>query len=189
MRINVGDKVRVDTSMGYLSNVMGETGEVVQVYDFLVPMAVVKFENGITAKVEISNLRKVEAQENVEPKSEIPEGAKKISRADFDNAVDHIVAPEKILFSGGNPMATIAKVGSVMALRDSVRNEIFKGNDNVVMTEDEFIAILWNACNPGVVSKLINSVKPGRKLNKIAVGAFISFEEVVEILFGEPEND
>lgn len=161
----------------------GKTGKVISAFP-PIDMAVVSFDdNGDVGKVSLSALVEIQVQKKP-VESEIPEGAKKISRADFDNAVDALVAPEKVLFSGGNPMATIAKIGSVMALRDHVRNEIFKGNDAVVMTEGEFVAVLWSACNPGVAAKLIPGVKPGRKLNKIAVGAFVSFDEIIEILFG-----
>ena len=161
----------------------GRVGKVCSIFPEI-DTAVVSFDdNGDVGKVSLSALVEIRPQET-EPKTEIPEGAKKISRADFDNAVDALVAPEKILFSGGNPMSIIAKVGSVMALRDHVRNEIFKDNDNVVMTEDDFVSVLWSACNPGVAAKLIPGVKPGRKLNKIAVGAFVSFDEILEILFG-----
>lgn len=185
MRVNVGDKVRVDASMGYLSNVMGVTGEVIQIYEFLVPMAVVKFENGVTAKVEVSNLRKVEAQENAEPKSEIPEGAKQITKADFEAALKRVTSPDHVLGDNSrDPMGGLMRSITTMIVGKKVTDKIFENQNAVVMTEDEFISALWEACNPNSVAEAVEKKMSVRKCITVAMTAIISFEEIVEILFG-----
>lgn len=138
MRINVGDKVRVDASMGYLHSVMGETGEVVQVYDFLVPMAVVKFENGVTAKVEVSNLRKVEAQENAEPKSEIPEGAKRITKDEFMDAISQVTKPDKIVKKVGADKGMLVGIAALVS-GIKLAEKLFKDTEVIVITKDQLI--------------------------------------------------
>lgn len=184
MRINVGDKVRVDASMGYLHNVMGETGEVVHVYDFLVPMAVVKFENGVTAKVEVSNLRKVE------PKAEIPESAKQITKAEFMAALQKITSPEAI-FSGKSvdPIHALTEGLSAILFGHKAARIIFEDKDVAILTEDDLVGALWDACDPAVMSEETNRKHSAFDGLLMSVSAVIVLRDLVTILFGEPEND
>lgn len=191
MSIKVNDKVRVDTSMGYLSNVMGLTGTVIQVYDFLVPMAIVKFENGITAKVEVSNLIKVEAQENQEAKlvtPEIPEGAKRITKSDFEAALMAVANPVGGM-SERNPMAVFVGSMTAMIVGKNVAAKIFKDQDSVVMTEDQFTAALWDGCNPENVSESVGEKIPVSKCMRVSITAIISLENIVGVLFSDNSDN
>lgn len=141
MSIKVNDKVRVVSSMGYLSQVMGETGTIIQVYDFMVPMAVVKFENGITAKVEVSNLIKVEAQENqaVKPEApEIPEGAKKVTVGEFMKAIQNVSKPDKIIEKVGAEKGMLVGM-AVLVSGIKLAERLFKDTEVIVITKDQMI--------------------------------------------------
>lgn len=165
----------------------GKTGKVVKIHDYA-EIAVVSFDdNGDLGKVLLSELVEVQPQESriVDIKSEIPEGAKKISRADFDAAVEKLTCPEKMMDFAANPMVGFTKILTAKIVGDSVRDKIFEGEDVVVMTEDQLILALWDACNPIAVNEVTTGGKTSnRKAVKVAITALISLEEIVEILFG-----
>lgn len=191
MSIKVNDKVRVDRSMGYLTSVMGVIGTVAQVYDFLVPMAIVKFENGITAKVEVSNLRKVEPQENQEPKPvtpEIPEGAKQITKDDFEAALMEVTNPLGDMDKGHSLSALVdAMMGMIVG--KEVAAKIFKDQDFVIMTEDQFTGALWDGCNPEIVHKSAGKNLTVFQSMKISVAAVIALKNIVGVLFSDGSEE
>ena len=152
-------------------------------------MAVVKFENGVTAKVEVSNLRKVEAQENAEPKAEIPEGAKRITKVEFMAALQKITSPEAI-FSGKSvdPIHALTDGLSAILFGHKAASIIFEDKDVAILTEDDLVGALWDACDPAVMSE-----ETGRKQSAFdclltSVTAVIVLRDLVTILFGEPEE-
>lgn len=162
----------------------GRVGKVCSIFPEI-DTAVVSFDdNGDVGKVSLSALVEIRPQET-EPKTEIPEGAKKISRADFDAAVEKITSPEKMMDFASNPMVGLTKILTAKIVGDFVRDKIFKDQDVVVMTEDEVILALWDACNPIAVNEMTTGGKTSnRKAVKVAITALISLEEIVDILFG-----
>ena len=164
----------------------GKTGKVVKIHDYA-EIAVVSFDdNGDLGKVSLSELIEVQPQADriVDVKIEIPEGAKKISRADFDAALDELISPEKMLADKVNPTVSFAKVLTVKIIGDTIRDEIFKDQDVVVMTEDTFVSAMWDACNPTHIREAMKSKDSAGKIIKLAITALISMEEIVGILFG-----
>lgn len=165
----------------------GRVGKVCSIFPEI-DTAVVSFDdNGDVGKVSLSALVEIQSQESkiVGVKVEIPEGAKKISRADFDAAVEKITSPEKMMDFASNPMVGLIKILTAKIVDDSVRDKIFKDQDVVVMTEDEVILALWDACNPIAVNEMTTGGKTSnRKAVKVAITALISLEEIVDILFG-----
>lgn len=165
----------------------GRTGKVVKIHDFA-GIAVVSFDdNGDLGKVEIAHLVEIQPQESriVDVKIEIPEGAKKISRADFEAALAEITSPEKMLKSDSNPMGTIVQLMTAKIIGDSVRDKLFKDLDVVVMTEEEFISALWTACDPVTISESVKKGLLARSCIHVAITAMIGLEEIVGILFGD----
>lgn len=159
-----------------------ETGKVAHVYDAL-GIAIVQFENGDLGKVALASLVEIEPQENREIKSEIPEGAKKISRADFDAAVDEAT----VSVIGGNyrnPEAGLvgALVGSIVG-RDA-GDKIFKDQDVVVITEEDLVVALWDACNPKCVSASVDNRHSIVDCLDVSVAAILSLRKIGRILFG-----
>lgn len=182
--MTIREKTRVRVIAGFYE---GKTGKINSVHPEA-GVAIVSFEeNGDVGKVNLSDLIEIQAQPE-EKAPEIPEGAKQISRADFDKAIDDLVSPARILFSGGNPHTVVAKLSAIMASRRIVGDKIFDGATSVVMTEDEFVSALWIACDPRNMIPGDKSCVSAHRLTKLAVAMVIGLEEVVEILFGSPEN-
>lgn len=191
MSIKVNDKVRVASSEGYLSRVMGLIGTVTQMYDFLVPVAIVKFENGITAKVEVSNLIKVEAQENQAAKSEtpeIPEGAKRITKGEFKAALMEVTNPLGNM-DEGNSLSGLVGAMTGMIVGEDIAAKIFKDRDSVVMTEDQFTVALWDGCNPETIHKSAGKKLTVSQCMKISVAAVIGLEKIGNVLFSDGSDN
>ena len=135
MNIKVNDKVKVVSNESYLAVLFGHTGEVISLYDE-VEIAIVKFENGITAKVPFNALVKIVTQENQEKK--IPEGAKKLTAAEFMDAVSKVTAPDKIIEKVG---AETGMLVGLAALTGGIKlgERLFKDNEAIVITKDQLI--------------------------------------------------
>lgn len=165
----------------------GKTGKVVNVYP-QVGTAVVSFDdNGDLGKVLLAALVEVPPQEGriVDVKIEIPEGAKKISRADFEAELKRVTSPDHVV--GGksrDPMSDFLRNITTMIVGKKVIEKIFEDQDVIVMTEDGLISALWSACDPVSISENIDKKMSPRKCITIAMTAMISFDEIVGILFG-----
>lgn len=162
----------------------GRVGKVCSIFPEI-DTAVVSFDdNGDVGKVNLSALVEIQSQESktVDVKIEIPEGAKKISRADFDAAIDKITSPKKM--SRSNPMSGfIAMLGGVL-VSHTLREKIFKDQDVVVMTEDDFVVALWDACSPVEIARSAGNKHSVRDAMRMSITALISLEDMVDILFG-----
>lgn len=140
-KINVNDEVKVVANESYLSVLNGCTGKVIRLYDE-VGIAIVKFENGITAKVPFNAMIKVETQINQEAK--IPEGAKKITAAEFMDAVFKVTAPDKIIEK------VSAEKGMLVGLAAftggaKLAERLFKDAEAIVITKDQLIHEITNS--------------------------------------------
>lgn len=160
----------------------GRTGKVVRVHD-LVDIALVSFDdNGDLGKVSLSALVEVQPQKQaVEP--EIPEGAKKISRADFEVA---LIDSSQYTASrvSSHPLTAIigSSIGTIVGA--NIADKIFKDQDVVVMTEDQFVAELWVNCNPKAVGEMIgNLMNLGNNMD-VAIAAIMNLRKIPVILFG-----
>lgn len=187
--IHENDLVKIVNPEGNLADLAEEIGKVERVYATLdCPIAVVTFEDGyyaraITVKVPLDNLEKVE----IAP--EIPEGAKQISRAEFKAALEKVTHPDNIFSErSGGGMSALVRGMTIMIVGNKVENAIFKDQDGVVMTEDEFISELWTACNPVTLSEGIDKGMSANRCFTVAIGAIIGLEEIVEILFGGSDD-
>ena len=192
MNINIGNKVRVVGVTGNLSTFNGRVGKLEKVFtEVEPPICYVLFEEdeliarSMGVKVPLENLVKVE--EEIE--SEIPEGAREISKADFDAAVAEITDPEKALsIKVLDPMASLTKLLTTKIVFSKAGEAIFRDREVVTMTEDEFISTLWSACDPVVVCEDLDGKMSVRKCIEIALIAMIDFDKLVQFLFGESDN-
>ena len=161
---------------------VGNTGKVMTVHDFL-GVAIVSFDDGNVGKCFFSELI-----EEV-PAEEIPEGAKKISREDFNNALDKITNPKNI--SAEDPidrMALLVRGITTKIIGENIAKSLFEDNTFVTMTESQFVDALWDSCNPNVVKEPVGKEMP---LSHVAVVASTVVEQImkiVPIIFGG-END
>ena len=160
----------------------GRIGKVDRVYPGA-DCAIISFcDNGDVGKVPLAWIFEAQPQEKpVEP--EIPEGAKKITRSDFEELFHKCTLNS--LYGRGNPAGNLAKTAILLSTRERVCREIFGDQDSVVMTEIEFISAVWNALNPRNLIEMVETIgKSPLKPGKLSVAAYIGYEEIVGILFG-----
>lgn len=160
----------------------GREGKVIETHDFA-GIALVSFDdNGGLGKVEIAQLVEIQPQESriVDVKIEIPEGAKKISRADFEDALQRVFLSQR---NNGNFSDFIGGMTAVL-VGSNVATKIFEGQDVVVMTKDEFVVALWDGCNPKCVSDQIRGRQSVARSMDVSVAAILSLREIPDILFG-----
>ena len=184
MNIKVNDRVKVVSG-----SMDGCTGKVIRIHDFIVPVAIVEFD-GCTAKIQVKDLEKVEPQENQEAKNGIPEGAKRITKDEYRDALQKITSPEAI-FSGGSADPTHALIEGLSAIvfGRKVEKILFKDKDAVILTEDDLVGVLWNACDPVAMVKEVNLKQSALGALLMSVSSVIVLRDLVTILFGVSEND
>lgn len=190
--IKANDRVKIAESEAYydFSRFADRVGVVANVYDFGDnPIATVKFEDDVIARSEIVKVP-VKYLVKVEPETEIPEDAKQITKADFAEALARVTDPEAALSDmKSNPIAALTKIMSAKVVGDEAKDKIFKDQDVVTVNEDQFIVMLWNACNPVTVAETTGKRMATRKCIDVAIAAFVSLREIVPILFDESAND
>lgn len=187
MRINETDTVMIIAEVGFLSEFKGQKGVVSRVYPVSQDegVAVVNMDSGETLKVKLDDLVKITVGETkpaepVEP--EIPEGAKKIFKADFKSFIGEIVGKA----DGFRDMVRSLAIGLAGG---KICEKIFADQDAVVMTEEEFISALWDASNPVFVSETVGGKMSARETSAISLAAFSELRDFIPIVFGESEND
>lgn len=157
------------------------TGKVVRVYGN-VGIALVQMENGDLGKVYLSELVEIHPQET-EPKTEIPEGAKKISRADFEIAfIESIQLLRETAFDNPTSGIITTAIGSIVG--KNIADKLFEDQDVVVMTEDQFTAVLWAGCSPEAMSGIIGGLMGIGKTIDVSIAALMSMRKIPDLLFG-----
>lgn len=151
----------------------GQTGKVARLYPELNTATITI--DGVDRLVKI----RMDALEEVDVKIEIPEGAKKISQADFDAA---LIQATTIAMSKNAPAIMGALSAAVVG--EHIGAEIFKESDVVVMTEDEFIGALWDGCHPQRVSETVGNMMDTRRSMSVSIASAITLKTIPGILFG-----
>lgn len=179
MNVRENDRVQV---VGDIFN--DEVGTVESVYDSL-GVAIVNFDEGV-AKVPLSCLVKIKSQES----AEIPEGAKRITKAEFMGALQKITSPEAI-FSGKSvdPIHALTDGLSAILFGYKAASIIFEDKDVAILTEDDLVGALWDACDPAVMFEETFRKQSAFICLLMSVSGVIVLRDLVTILFGEPEND
>lgn len=155
----------------------GKVGTVKSVYD-LIDMAIVDFDNDTVAKVPLSYLVKIKSQENQGDNSEIPEGAKYITKTEFMEAISEVTKPDKLVETAGADKATIVGLGVLMS-GIKLTEKLFKDADIILITKNqldhEIAASAMDEDPKFMVVALVNS---------------IILRGIVNILFsGDSDND
>lgn len=153
-----------------------------------IDMAIVSFEDGEVGKVALSSLVETLSKEERDA-IEIPEGGRKITKADFDAALAELTNPVK-LFSDPDVDPTRLLVVSATAKIVGVRvgEELFKDSDVVAITEDRFISLLWAVCDPVKVSEATRNKMIVRNCMPVSLAAMMTLNDIVPILFGGSEE-
>lgn len=155
-----------------------KTGKVVKIHDFA-GIAIIHFDNnGGVGKVSLSILEDTQA--------EIPEGAKQITKDEFRNAIQKITSPEAI-FSDDRVDHSQALIDGLSAIMFGIKMEriLFEDKDSVILTENDLVGTLWNACSP---LEEINNKASALEGLYMSVASVIVLKDLVTILFDESEN-
>lgn len=187
--MNVRENDRVQAVGGFHD---GKVGTVKTVYD-IVDMAIVDFDDGTVGKVSLDRLVKIKSQENQEAKSEtpeIPEGAKQITKVEFVDALRKITSPEAIFSNKSvNPIHALTEGLSAILFGHKAAKIIFEDDDVAILTEDDLVGALWDACDPAVMCEEADCKQSAFAGLLMSVSAVIILRDLVTILFGEPDND
>lgn len=174
MNINKYDKVVVndprftsDTLIGTVINTYAVTPDNV---------AIVHLEaTGETVKIPFSNLRKYEPQEKQESKTEIPEGARRITEGEFSNAVSELMLstdPKNFLFDMS---------GLIVGL--NIAKALFEDTDVIYVTEDQLVKTLWDGCSPERIAATTNGDMSLSHCMVISTTALVTMKKLVEVFF------
>lgn len=159
----------------------GKTGKVVKVHEY-VDTAIVSFDdNGDVGKVSLSALVEVQPQADriVDVKIEIPEGAKKISRDEFMEAIAQVTRPGKLVERLGADRAMFAGL-STLALGLRVIERMFGEDEVIVITKDQLFS---------EIAATMSSEKPEHMMITLACGLIL--RDIADIIFTDedPKRD
>lgn len=160
----------------------GSTGRVRSVYPTL-DIAVVMLDTGDVAKILLDHLVKFEPKENVESnipvKENISEGAKAINEKAFMSALLDITTFGKDESRNYAKMAALAH-GMI------VKKRLFVDNDVIVVTKNQFVAMLWDLCSPQTVAENSHDRENIADALMVSIPAILMLSDLVEIFF---DND
>ena len=109
------------------------------------------------------------------------------SKTDFEETLAVVTDPRRFI-EGVDPMFNLSRLLTARMVGESVRDQIFKDQDSVVMTEDDFTVALWNTSNPVAVAEKMKNKMSVSKTARISVVAFSTLMGITEILYAG-END
>lgn len=164
----------------------GRVGEVVSLFSDL-DIAIVRFEDGEVSKVALSRLTEFSPQQTEPNKDALLEGAKRISKVDFEAAIAEVTKPDKL-----NPdafMVALAGIVGAITISRKLREDLFKDSDVIVMTADHLAEIVWDSCSPKKVSESVNNDIPISKALNISTAISVTLSRIVPILFSESYHD
>ena len=178
MSIKENDRVKITCGI-----YDGKVGTVKGVYS-LIDTAVVDFDDCV-GKVSLSCLVKIESQENQGPKSEIPEGAKQITKIEFFNALNEITDPEEIFSDKSvNPVVALTEGLAIIAFGHTLSEILFEDQDVAIVTEDDLVSAVWEACNPMKMSEKIRKSHSAYECIVVSLSVITRLEKIVPALFG-----
>lgn len=162
----------------------GATGKVVKIHsDF--NLAIVAIDNTETiVKVSLSSLEAIEPQDqNVS--AEFLEGAKRITMGEFFEAVEKVVDPDRIFSDKSiNPVAALTEGLAAITFAHTLSEILFSDKDVAIVTEDDLVGALWEACNPVKTSDKIRKSHSAYDCILVSLTAVSRLEEIVPALFG-----
>lgn len=190
--INIDDAVMVVSNESYLESLNGRIGRVLRVYDFNKAAAVVKFENGETAKITLDALVKVSPQKTEEVKSDISESGITITKKDWLETVD------KVLLDNFDPVAEkngkdsfLSSVRAMSAhfVAIQISKDLFNDEGKITVADKrEFTSCVWLGCEPHNLQKYTPQMEI-TKLVSVAMSAYELLLPVIDYIFDESEND
>ena len=178
MRIKENDKVKVVVGTRYYDILGNQIGRVLRTYDVADGIAIVEFPEGMTVKLSLEEVVKFESKPQ---ETNIPEGAKLITRKAFDKAV--IVSAYDTM----DPKKFIGSLTGAIVGRN-IGKKIFESEDAVYMTRDQYVGTLWDGCNPVILGASVDNQMSVDKCVHVSISAMLALENTIDILFGESEE-
>lgn len=184
MNIRKNMKVKVNNEK---SSFHGAIGEVIKVYE-VIDIAIVRFSDEVIVKIPVDCLLVIEEQ-NQEGKTEIPDGAKQITKNAFLEALKRVTDPKTCLEA--NSISDPSFVGNMCAIVicKVITDEIFSGRDVIIVNEEQFIDIFWNECNPVKLSENMSKTIGARRHLIGSMSAIMILEDMIEILFAKDSEE
>lgn len=161
---------------------VGQTATIISSYDSL-GVALVALENGDLVKAPFNTFSEILVKAETEEK---PEGAKTIDIADYRVAVSRTIkdVAEKLNEHNGAFASILALI-----IGNRIEEDIFTDDKTtVVMTEDQFVGIVWDTCRPDRLREITPSNITSRERFKTSLGAVAAIAGLPDILFGESDN-
>lgn len=167
--MNIRQDANVKVSGGQYD---GLTGRVRTVYDTL-DIAIVTLETGDVAKIFLEHLVEYEPRENAD---EIPEGAKRITEAMFKAALAEVTQLDEDTY--------LDKLAAAIQGM-SIKKDLFKETDEIVITSNEFVVKLWELCSPQNIAGAVRDKQNYSDAFSVSVKVIAVLEDLVEVLFNE----
>ena len=186
MKFNVNDKVLIASDDLHISSFKCKVATVKKIYtEVNPPVAFVEVEDPATGdtvgfKVALADLVAIEYK---------PEGAREITKSDFDAALDDVTRPDKMLSNVKvDPYKRFLATMVAIKVGCKAEREIFSDSDSVVMTEDQFVDALWNVCSPTALVEKVDGKMSAYACMDVAFAAIAILKDIVPILFGESKK-
>lgn len=181
-------------------------GTIKNVYDDI-ETAIVKFDDGQTCKVPFSQIvvciepncqemPESDIQETPEVKTEVQEGAKVITRDQFDEALGYLTSPEGML--DGIPkdkadevdsLSLMLKGMTIMIVGSEIAEKLYQDKEEIEITKDQLREVITDGTNLEAIAKSINNEMSVTKVLPIALLSMLVLLKLVKIFFDDSEND
>ena len=194
-KIAVNDEVMFISENG--SAELGRVGKITNIHELKNgDIAIVEFADGLE-KIPLENLVKVKREPVEEPKdekteekteTEIPEGARKISKNEMTAALVKITSPD-YLKSNLKVSGTSVFFGlTAVMVGHRIIDELYGDKDTVVITREDLMRILKDGLTLKKLSEDVGGRMDAACLTPVGITCAIVLKRLIPELFGESEN-
>lgn len=185
MSIKENSVIKVVTNDPFFDRPTG-TGKVVRMYGEL-GIAIVRFESGQVIKIPVDFLAEVE-QKNENQETKIPEGAKRISKQEFLDAVMTVTSLDQIAGSRSgevDPMKLLFGGMTIVIVGTHIKEELYQDKEEIFLTEDQLKDALCKGCSPDKVAASVDNKMNIAKVLPISMLSLLVLKGIIPILFGD----
>ena len=180
--ICIGDTVKLIGTPRGLEDMLGSIGEVLSVslYDF-VPgggVALVQFGT-VEFKLNFEYLERV-------VKETLPEGAKRVTRDEFNEIVKDVTYSAFETVGVGNDAVYISLLSVATTAR--LAQELFAEADSVILSQNQLYSMIWSACDTIIIGREFGLKIPVGDPVSLAIDSVIAILPIVERLFGTSDH-
>lgn len=161
------------------------------------PVIFVEFEDGNIEKVAVDRLA-LEPRKDVSSDAETPEkktesqnGAKRITKTEFINAVSRVTSPEGMLGDKStdvDPMSLFLKGMAVHIVGLKICDKLFGDNDVIEITRGQLKKAIIENTTPGAISESVNGQMSIESVFPISLLSVLVLKKLIFDFFGEADN-